>query len=166
MPEVPSDKWDLSEEGKAAARELRGGFSSVRAYATASDEPKAIQTIDEIAEETPVVDRDFGEVRRPYVWLNYTGQDPNRAYVEGARHEGWERQEEVAARFEAAVARHAEAAANSNRTLVVGTHGMALTLWLASRIQLNPDPVTFWIGLRFPDVIDVDLAAGTVKTWQ
>jgi hypothetical protein len=44
---------------------------------------------------------------------------------------------------------------------VVGTHGMAMTVWLATRVDL--DPAEFWAALRFPDMIEVDLAARTVS---
>ncbi len=66
-------------------------------------------------------------------------------------------------RFDAAVARHAALAAAGNQILVIGTHGLAPTVWLASRVSLDPDPAHFWAALRFPDVIDVDLAGGTAS---
>jgi hypothetical protein len=83
--------------------------------------------------------------------------------VEGAHHHGWEPHQEVIDRFDAAVARHAVLAAARNQTLIIGTHGIAPTVWLASRYCLRPSPVQFWAGLRFPDVIDVDRTAGTVS---
>ncbi|GIG92665.1 hypothetical protein Pen02_76010 [Plantactinospora endophytica] len=66
-------------------------------------------------------------------------------------------------RFDTAVARHAEIAAARGDTLVVGTHGLAPTLCLASRIALDPGPAHFWADLRFRDVIEVDLADGMVS---
>jgi broad specificity phosphatase PhoE len=61
--------------------------------------------------------------------------------------------------LEGAVARHAALAAG--RTLVIGSHGMAMTVWLAARTGLDPGP--FWARLRFPDMIDVDLGAGVAR---
>ena len=81
--------------------------------------------------------------------------------MEGACHDGWEPHEEVIDRFDTAVARHTILAAACNRTLIIGTHGIALTIWLASRYSLHPSPAQFWAALRFPDIIDVDRAAGT-----
>lgn len=104
------------------------------------------------------VDADLGEVRRPHVW-SADHRVLARAYVDGTCHQGWEPHREVVARFDAAVTRHAAQA--RDRVLVIGTHGMAPTVWLASRVRLRPDPGTFWSGLRFPDAIRVDLTAGT-----
>ena len=78
-------------------------------------------------------------------------------------HEGWEPHAEVINRFAVAVARHAALAARESRLLVVGTHGLSATVWLASRITLKPDAALFWEQLRFPDLVDVDLIAGTAS---
>ena len=59
--------------------------------------------------------------------------------------------------------RHASLAAPAGQALVVGTHGMALTVWLAGRFRLAPNPTSFWSGLEFPDVIVVDLGTLTVR---
>jgi 2,3-bisphosphoglycerate-dependent phosphoglycerate mutase len=69
----------------------------------------------------------------------------------------------VADRFGAAVTRHSALAAGRHRTLVIGTHGLALTVWLASLMRLDPDPAQFWERLRFPDVIEVDLVGRTAS---
>ncbi|UUN27658.1 hypothetical protein [Streptomyces sp. FIT100] len=66
----------------------------------------------------------------------------------------------MVARFDAAVSHHARIAAARCQTLVVGTHGLAPTVWLASRLCLHPTPEAFWAGVAFPDLIDVDLGAG------
>jgi hypothetical protein len=45
--------------------------------------------------------------------------------------------------------------------LVIGSHGMAMTVWLSSRLRLA-DPAAFWSDLRLPDVLVVNLKGGTV----
>jgi len=158
-PDVPSERWRLGEPGRAAARALRAVLPP-DAYLVASDEPKAVQTLQEAAGQPDVAtDPDFGEVRRPYVWAaDEDYRSVARAYVEGAAHAGWEPHAAVAARFGAAVARHAALA--GHRTLVVGTHGLSPTVWLAGVVRLEPSPAGFWQSLGYPDVVDVDLAAG------
>jgi len=169
-PTVPAHRRRLGADGRAAAWAL-GPLLPASAYLVASDEPKAAMTLADAARDAAdvVVDADFGEVRRPDGWVS-DHREWARAYVAacvpsaGARpadgvHDGWEVPAAVAARFEAAVARHAERA--GRRTLVVGTHGMAMTVWLVTRVDL--DPAGIWAALRFPDMIDVDLAAGAVS---
>jgi broad specificity phosphatase PhoE len=159
-PAVPSEHWELGPDGRAAARALRPRLPSPGSF-VASPEPKARQTLEEVADEV-AIEAGFAEVRRPYVWGDdYRGIA--RAYVEGVRHDGWEAHQDVIARFDAAVVRHASIAAARNTTLIVGTHGLAPTVWLASRYRLEPNPATFWAALQFPDVIEVDLTAATVS---
>lgn len=164
VPEVRSERWQLGDAGRASARSLRSSIPET-AYLVASDEPKAIQTLQELGDRREVaIDAGFGEVRRPYVWLDgYDYRSTARAYVEGVCHDGWEPHAQVAERFAQAVARHAGVAAATGRTLVIGTHGLAPTVWLTGVVQLLPSPGQFWEDLRFPDVIDVDLAAGTAS---
>jgi broad specificity phosphatase PhoE len=113
-----------------------------------SDEPKSVQTLRELSADV-AVDPGLREVARPWVWTD-DHRALARAYVDGVGHDGWEPHAEVSARFAAAVERHERLAAG--RRLVVGTHGMALTVWLAGRIRL--DPGAFWAALDFPDLID------------
>jgi broad specificity phosphatase PhoE len=150
--DIAARDWPLSAEGLAAARRLR---LPTGASLVASDEPKAAQTLRAACPGAEILaDAGFGEVRRPGEW-DGDHRARARAYVEGARHAGWEPQEQVVARFEAAIARHA----TPGRLLIVGTHGMALTLWLALR-----DPGPFWAALRFPDLIDPRLAQTSAPT--
>jgi hypothetical protein len=51
----------------------------------------------------------------------------------------------------------------AGRSLVVASHGMAMTLWLTARVGLT-SPGEFWASLRFPDAVAVDLAAGTMNS--
>jgi broad specificity phosphatase PhoE len=163
-PQTPAGLWQLGHEGRTAARALRPLLAQ-SAYYVASTEPKAIETLQEISGDPHMpTDPGFAEVRRPHRWSDeHDYRTVARAYVQGARHDGWESHEEVTDRFDAAVARHAALAAACNRTLIIGTHGLAPTIWLASRYFLRPGPAQFWAALRFPDIIDVDRTAGTVS---
>jgi broad specificity phosphatase PhoE len=159
-PATPSVRWQLSEDGKAAARALRPRIPAA-AYFVSSPEPKALQTVQQLGEEI-TTDAGFGEARRLHVWGDDYGAQA-RAYVDGRRHPGWEPHDEVARRFDDAMRRHLTDA--GGRTLVVGTHGLAPTVWLASRVRLA-DPGEFWAALGFPDLIDVDLEQGTAGKRQ
>ncbi|WP_430780231.1 histidine phosphatase family protein [Actinoplanes sp. G11-F43] len=163
-PDVPAEQWQLAPESRVAARLLR---LHVRhpAYYVASTEPKAAQTIQEIAGAQRVVrDAGLAEVHRPHVWFADGGyHSAALAYTRGERPDGWEPHDQVIGRFDAAVVRHAAEAVAQNRTLVIGTHGLALTVWMASRYQLATDPARFWAGLRSPDIVEIDLRAATVS---
>jgi len=161
-PRTPAELWHLGDEGRAAARVL-GPLLARPAYYVASTEPKAVETMQEIAGELTVhIDAGFAEVRRPRRWSE-DYRAVAGAYVDGARHDGWELHQEVVERFDAAVARHTVLAAAGNSTLTIGTHGLAATVWLASRFPLHPSPAQFWAALRFPDIVDVVPAAGTLS---
>jgi broad specificity phosphatase PhoE len=150
-PTLPPARWQLSAAGIEAAARLR---LPPHAHLVASDEPKASGTVRVAAGGAHVVvDADFAEVRRQEPWDDDYRQR-RRAYVSGSDHAGWEPRASVAARFDAAVARHAR----EDRPLVVGTHGMAMTCWLASRGLIDGPAGDFWAALAFPDVVDVELA--------
>jgi broad specificity phosphatase PhoE len=159
-PDVPSEQWRLGDEGRAAARSLRPLLSEP-AYFVASDAPKVVQTLEELAGDTSVsIDPGFREVRRPHIWSD-DYRMVARAYVTGTRPDRWEHHSQVADRFAAAVARHAALAVAGSRTLVIGTHGLAPTIWLMTVMRLDPSPAQFWERLSFPDIIDVNLLEGT-----
>jgi broad specificity phosphatase PhoE len=152
-PDAPPDCWELSEDGRRAARRLATVLPR-RALLTSSAEPKAWQTLESLG---PVVrDVRFNEVSRVEPWEgDYLRL--RREYVGGADHLGWEARGRVAERFACAVSDHLSAA--DGRPLVIATHGMAMTIWLSAAIGL-PDPERFWSDLRFPDAYCVDLATG------
>jgi broad specificity phosphatase PhoE len=155
-PDVPPDTWPLSDEGRAAARTLTAHLPA-NALLVASTEPKAYQTLADLG---PVRrDARFGEVRREGEPWDGPFRELRRAYVDGADHPGWEPRSAVAARFDAGVREHLAAAVG--RPLIVASHGMAMTVWLSTRLELA-DPGSFWAELRFPDALTVDLAAGSV----
>lgn len=153
-PALPPAAWILAPEGRTGAAALR---LPAGAYLVASDEPKAVQTLEPAG---PVVqDARFAEVRRPAEPIDGAWRGPRLAYVEGADLAGWESRVEVVSRFDRAVADHEARAAG--RDLVIASHGMAMTLWLTARIRLAA-PGQFWANLALPDPYEVDLAAGTV----
>jgi broad specificity phosphatase PhoE len=158
LEDLPGHLWQLGEGGRVAARAVRSRLPDP-AYLVASDEPKAIDTLREaVAGGEVAVDAGFAEVGRPHIRSG--GDDYRaaaRAYVGGVVRDGWEPHEAVVARFGRAVRRHAGLA--GGRALVIGTHGLCMTLWLAHATAL-PDPVAFWAGLDFPDVVEVPLGAG------
>jgi broad specificity phosphatase PhoE len=156
--DVPAHTWPLSPDGLAAARRLTR-LLPLDAWLVASDEPKAWQTLEPAGE----VARDgrFGEVRREGEPWDGPFRELRQAYVDGADHTGWEPRAGVVARFDAAVEDYLLRAAG--RSLVVASHGMAMTLWLTARVGLT-SPGEFWASLRFPDAVAVDLAAGTMNS--
>ena len=154
-PDTPARDWVLAPEGREAARELCSRLPA-GARLVASSEPKAIGTLEPAG--SVLRDPRFDEISRVEA---YDGDFRARrlAYVEGADHADWETRSEVVERFGAGIADHLAAAAG--QPLVIGTHGMAMTLWLTATIGLG-DAGLFWAELRFPDAQVVDLAAGTV----
>jgi broad specificity phosphatase PhoE len=153
--EIPPDCWELSEDGRSAARRL-GPVLPAGALLVASAERKAWQTLESLGPVTR--DRRFNEVSRVEPWQ---GDYPRlrREYVGGAGHPGWESRGCVVERFAAAVSEYLSAA--KDRAVVIATHGMAMTIWLSSVIGL-PDPAGFWSDLRFPDAYRVELGEGTL----
>jgi broad specificity phosphatase PhoE len=147
-PEVPAELWRLGDDGRAAARELAGALPRAP-FVITSDEPKARQTAEELVAVCPgrlTVDARVAETRRPHVW-SADFADLARRFLAGHRHAGWESQDAVVSRFDAAVR---EALDASGGPLVVVTHGQAMTLWLHS-VGAVDDAPRFWSELAFPD---------------
>jgi broad specificity phosphatase PhoE len=151
---TPPSSWPLSPDGRAAATLLR---LPPDAYLVASAEPKAYQTLAPFGEVAR--DERFGEIRREGEPFEGNFRELRLTYVEGAAHPQWEPHADAARRFDAAVADHLARA--GGRPLVVGSHGMILTVWLTARIGL-PSPGPFWSAIRFPEAYAVDLAARTL----
>lgn len=159
-PDIAPTDWTLSADGVRAAASLCDGLPR-DARLIASTEPKAWQTLgggDDVAR-----DARFREVDRPVEPWSEDFRSRRAEYVSGARHRGWEPQDEVAARFAAGVEAHVGGGA---RHVVVASHGMAMTVWLLTLGAVDEsDAGTFWRGLRFPDAQLVDLEARTVRRW-
>jgi broad specificity phosphatase PhoE len=134
---VPAEDWHLGDEGRAAARALAGRLDRDLRL-VASDEPKAVETAEELIAVrggTLAIDARLREVARPPLW-DGGYRERAQAYVGGEPVDGWEPHEQVIARFAAAAA-DAEA---------VVAHGLAMSLYLPVA-----DRVAFWQDLRFPD---------------
>lgn len=154
-PDIPAPHWHLGEDGRLAARRLRHVLPA-HAYLVASDEPKAVETLAEASGRSDVlVDADFGEVRRPNAPSGQIHRALAAAYLRGAAHAGWEAHSAVVRRFHAAVLQHLAIASAGGKAVVVGTHGMAMTMWLFARVRSGGDRVAFWTALTFPDVVVV-----------
>jgi broad specificity phosphatase PhoE len=155
-PEVAAAEWELSEQGRQAAESLRPVIPA-GALLVSSTEPKARQTLEPAGDV--LTDERFNEVHRKEAY-SADFQAARRAYVCGSDHSGWETRAAVAVRFDSGV-RHWHALAGT-RPLVIASHGMAMTLWLSATVRIA-DPGGFWAGLRFPDVLEVDLDIPLVR---
>ncbi|GLZ78808.1 hypothetical protein Afil01_36150 [Actinorhabdospora filicis] len=148
-PSVPAHTWGLSEQGRHAAAGLR--LPPGPCHHTASAEPKAAQTIHATRPHATVhIDPAFGEILRPHD-PTLTGEQHRAqaaAYLSGTDHPGWETRAQAITRFDDAVHRHATHPGH----LIIATHGMVMTLWLTTVLDL-PDPVAYWRALAFPDTV-------------
>jgi len=155
-PATDPAAWELGAGGRRSARRLREHLPA-SAMLVASPEPKAWQTLS-ITGNGLRRDRRLREVNRiePF---DDDFRDRRRRYVCGGALPGWEPRSEVASRFDAAVSEAQRQA--GGRPVVLATHGMAMTVWLAQAIGLA-DPGAFWADLRLPDLLAVDLAGRAV----
>jgi broad specificity phosphatase PhoE len=146
---VAPAEWPLSDEGPRA---VAGLVLPAGAYLVASAEVKARQTLEAFG--TVVQDARFNEVERVGEPWEGDYRELRRAYVDGAEHAGWEPHAAVVARFDVGLRAHAALA--GGRPLVVASHGMAMTLWVAGTSGLA-GAGAFWESLAFPDARAVPL---------
>jgi broad specificity phosphatase PhoE len=154
-PETPPEQWQLDATGQRGAETLRHVIPP-DAILVSSQEPKARQTLEPTGHV--FTDMRFNEVSRDEPFHG-DFRARRRAYVNGADHPGWEPRQQVAERFDAGINFWCTRA--HPQPLVIATHGMAMTLWLAAIMGIA-DPAGFWAGLRLPDVFEVNLATRTV----
>lgn len=165
MPHVvqgtSSKFWGLSEAGREdcvlLAHALTGDIAPT---IWSSDERKARETAEVIGlriGRQVEVDPRFQEVDRPQVW-DRDYREVAAGYLAGVHEPGWESQASVVSRFSRAVL---EAAAAQEGDVIVATHGMAMSLWAASVVEL--DVVPWWRELSFPDAWRVDIEARTLE---
>jgi broad specificity phosphatase PhoE len=151
---TPGAQWPLTNEGKGAARLLgeRVVGRSPVALVWASPERKALQTAESAFPSGPTRVRDeLGEVRKPWYATTDDLREAVSRYVGGDAVEGWERHEDVTARLNLL-----QADISAGERLVVVSHGVVLTTWLALYGVLD-DPFAFWSDLRTPDAWELDL---------
>lgn len=129
-PATDPASWQLGPGGRAAARRL-ADMMPPGALLVASDEPKAWQTLNPDGERDVLRDSRLAEVRRTEEF-NDGFRCLRRSYVCGAAIAGWEPQAEVARRFAAAVGAAEQRA--GGRDVVLASHGMAITVWLAASV--------------------------------
>ena len=164
VPGVSSTLWELGEEAledcvllaHALPHDLAPGIFT-------SHQPKVKQTAAVLALRRGlhvVEDERLREVEQGPEWIDdyrSAAADYLRAGSAGET-AGWEPRERVVGRFAAGV--DAAIAANSGAAgdVVIVNHGLAMSLWLASRSAI--DIVPFWRELTFPDAWRLDLATG------
>ncbi len=154
---VHPTQWELDEEGRRAARELADRLEEGPGIAVlvTSAEPKALATAEEIGRRwgvEPRVDQRLVEVVRPWVGAGYRAVA--HRYLRGEQPEGWEDDEQVAARVAAAVREATETAAGKG--VVCVSHGLALSVHLGDRLGPGFDREQLWGALAFPDAWVLD----------
>jgi broad specificity phosphatase PhoE len=153
-PEIPPEQWQLDPAGQRGADTLSHVIPP-DALLVSSHEPKARQTLEPTGHV--FTDIRFNEVSRNELFHG-DFRARRRAYINGIDHPGWEPRQHVAARFDAGIRFWYPRA--DPQPLVVATHGMAMTVWLATTMNIA-DPANFWAELRLPDIFEVNLATGT-----
>jgi broad specificity phosphatase PhoE len=156
-PTADPQQWPLSAAGRSAATSLRDRLPAMSRW-LASTEVKAYETLRCARPHEAhaiIQDARFDEVRRIEPFDDDVSAR-RRAWVEGRldeRHSGWETPLEAAERFEAAVSEHSAI----DPLLVIGSHGMVLTAWLAHvrGAVATQEAGAFWGALAFPDVIEL-----------
>ena len=161
MPEVvrgvSSKLWALGEHAREdcvlLAHALPAGLAPV---VYASEQPKARETAAVIALRrglSVVTDRRFAEVDQGDRWIEDDYRVVAARYLGGFDEPGWEPRASVVVRFTSAV--DDALAVNTAGDLVVVSHGLAMSLYLASAATI--DLVPFWRPLTFPDAWRLDL---------
>lgn len=155
-PEAPRVEWLLTPDGMAAATALADHLRMQPVTGVlSSPEPAALATTGLIARRlglTLAVDDGLSEIAVPD--LPVTAADIYRASMQRVFAErtsapfGGETADQALARFSEALRRHAE------RPLMVVTHGVVMSLYLAPR--LGRDPYDLWLGLKTPEAVALD----------
>jgi len=169
-PELPPQRWELTDEGLADAQRLAASpvFGRVEAVVT-SPEPKARATAEPIAAAAGVdlqVERDLREAGRGAAPVDDHAAFVARvdAWLGGDPTPGWEERDVAAARIVGSIGRVLD---RTSGDLVVVSHGTVLSLYLAwlrgqERVDLRE-----WEATPLPAVAVVDPAARTIVVpWQ
>jgi broad specificity phosphatase PhoE len=131
QPDVPSDAWALSDDGRAAAAALDLPPLPV----LTSDEPKAIATA-ALAGWTATVEPRLREVARP--WLGDDYEAHVQRYLAGEDLPGWEPHAAALERLHAAL---------DGFDGIAVTHGLAISLYAGLTFEE-------WRALPFPGVVE------------
>jgi broad specificity phosphatase PhoE len=167
QPGVSSTLWRLGESALEDCVLLAHALPpALGSKVYASNQPKVTQTAGVIALRRGldvVEDSRLREVEQDHTWI----EDYRAAAMEYLEHgphgesAGWEPHDRVVERFDAGIAEAVHANTEIAGGVLVVNHGLAMSLWLASRVPL--DIVPWWKALTFPDAWRVDLDAGTAE---
>lgn len=164
VPGVSSTLWQLGEPAledcALLAHALPGTLAPV---VLTSPQPKVRQTAGVLALRRGldvIDDALLREVEQGAGWVDDYRSLAARYLERGPAGEAtdWEPPERVTTRFAAAVGAAIEHNAGSPGDVVVVTHGLAMSLWLASRARI--DLVPFWKALTFPDAWHLEMETG------
>lgn len=149
--------WLLSPEGEAAARDFARSIPSPQGPLYTSPEPKAVRTARLMADAWKVrvvPDPGLHEVEGRRSMNGRVEYEVNAVrYLRGEPIEEWEEPESAQARITTVISRLAE----SQREVVVVSHGLVLVLALSSLLKCEPDAlIPVWQSMRFPDLCIVD----------
>ena len=153
-PSIPANQWGLTGDGRQRCQrlpELLAGYRYERVYASA--EPKAIQTVENLAVPVEVIE-DLGEHDRSNVpWMNSKSafdelvkkmfRQPKKLVF------GTETAHQAVERFSHAI--YKIIASNAGSDVLVATHGTVMTLFVCQYNQL--DPIPFWSNLGMPAIV-------------
>ncbi len=164
---VSSTLWRLGESALEDCVLLAHGLpGQLGPKVFTSNQPKVVQTAGVIALRRGlevVKDSRLREVEQNHTWI----EDYRAAAVDYLKHgprgeaAGWEPHDRVVERFGAGVEHAIEANGDSPGDVLVVNHGLAMSLWLASRVEI---PLAeWWRDLTLPDAWRVDLATQAVE---
>lgn len=158
-PGLAPSQWALAADARNEIGRLGSSLDlGTDTVVVASTERKAIETAEALMKPRSADASDrFREVRKPWFDDSADHRAAVQRYFAGEVLSDWEPLAEATRRFEEGVEEHRD------RDVVIVTHGIVMTAWIASATEL-PDPFQFWTGLRMPDVWEVDLA--TSRSWR
>lgn len=158
--EAPAAEWPLTERGRERASALAHTLAA-RLEITevwSSPERKARETAAlAVPGVTAAVWNELVEVGRPWYPTGDKHEAATSEYLTGRDLAGWEPHAEVLHRLQTI-----ERALPLTGCVVVVSHGVLLTTWLARAIGLE-EPARFWRDMLLPDAWAVDLATRAVE---
>ena len=163
VPGLSSKLWVLGESAKEDCVLLAHALPpDLAPILVASGVPKANETAMVLALRlglTVESDPRVAEVDQPTTWFEGDYRAVAAEYLRGSNPHAWEPHHGVVARFAAAVEERLGTLLTGD--LVVVNHGLAMSLYLASRAAV--DLVPFWEALTFPDAWRLDLESGELS---